>query len=176
MKTYLSYLLISLLALGFFISCDETSTEEEVDTFVPSQDICFDEDAPPRNTDKVTIQQGIWGDVWFWSGDFMPPRFGEICLAKRRILIYELTTFDDVELDGPGGFYLSINTTLVKKVTSDESGFFEVELEPGTYSIFIEENGNLYANRFFRGGIFPVTVETDGVSEIRFDITYDRST
>ncbi|XOV92170.1 MAG: hypothetical protein ACFHWX_18415 [Bacteroidota bacterium] len=33
---------------------------------------CYEKIEPKRNGDMVTIEQGIWGDIWFWEGDFMP--------------------------------------------------------------------------------------------------------
>ncbi len=135
---------------------------------------CFDEAVPPRNEQKVTIDQGLWGDVWFWSGDFEPAGFGEVCQVKRKVLIYELTHIDDVEQVGYSAFYTSINTNLVATVKSDEDGFFQIELEPGTYSLFVEEDNKFYSN-YLSGewNINPVEIEAENVSEVRFDITHE---
>jgi len=133
---------------------------------------CYNDTDPPRNSHKETIEQGVWGDVWFWSGDFMPIGRGEICQVKRKVLVYELTTFNDVEQSGHTPFYSEINTNLVTTIESDRDGFFQIELEPGTYSLFVQEDGGYYSNLYTSEGIFPVTIEPGKVSEVRFDITY----
>jgi len=135
---------------------------------------CFDDSLPPRNEHKVTIDQGLWGDVWFWSGDFMPPGQGDICQVKRKVLVYELTHIDDVEQIGNSAFYTTINTNLVASVKSDKDGFFQIELEPGNYSLFIEEDNKLYSNHFSNEwNVNPVEIEVGTVSEIRLDITHE---
>ncbi len=147
------------------VSCSKDSESEP-------ESNCYTETDPPRNSHKVTIKRGVWGDVWFWSGDFQPIGRGEICQVKRKIYIYELTTFSDVEKIGYTSFYSAINTKLVTIVESDNEGFFQIELEPGNYSLFVKEDGNFYSNRLNPIGIFPVSIELDKVSEVRFDITY----
>ncbi|RIJ48573.1 hypothetical protein D1614_08535 [Maribellus luteus] len=157
-------LLIFSLSLLLLISCQESPESEST---------CYRKSDPPRNSEKVTIEQGLWGDVWFWSGDFMPVGRGEICQIIRKVLIYELTTNEDVEKVDYSPFYTKIHTKLVTSVYSDSQGFFELELEPGTYSIFIQEGDKIYSNRFSSQGIFPVTVKSGELSEIRFDINYE---
>lgn len=160
MKKYLPALLFVLLA-----SCNiETETDKT----------CFSNSYPPSNIGKLTIEQGLWGDIWFWKGDFMPGvSSGVICQVERTVYIYERTTFDDVEQISYSPFYSEISTNLVATVTSNSEGFFQVELEPGTYSIFVMENGNFYSNLFGSGGeIFPVEIEPGSVTAVQFDITY----
>lgn len=66
----------------------------------------------------------------------------------------------------------AINTKLVTIVESDNEGFFQIELEAGNYSLFVKEEGKYYSNLFDSNGIFPVNIDLDQVSEVRFDITY----
>lgn len=157
-------LLILMCLVGILISCDD-APEPKLS--------CYSESDPPRNTEKVTIEQGIWGDIWFWSGDFMPIGRGEICQVVRKVLIYELTTIEEVDKVGYTPFYTEIHTNLITSVYSNNQGFFQVELDPGTYSVFVEEEDKFYSNLFSSQGIFPVTVESGKVSELRFDITYE---
>ena len=155
-----------LAIIGLLLSCEKTPNT--------TKENCYS-DYPPRNSDKVTISQGLWGDVWFWSGNFMPISFGEICQIKRKMLIYELTTMDDVVQLGDSPFYTEINTKLIAAIYSDEYGFFQIELEPGEYSLFVEENHMYYANRFSSEGIYRVSIEAGQVSDVTFDITYEAS-
>ena len=130
---------------------------------------------PERSDGKVTIEQGIWGDVWFWEGDFMPIcGSGTITPVSREIRIHELTNLDDV-IRAPEDptFYAEINTALVVTTWSDRDGFFEVVLPPGKYSVFVVEDTLFYANRFDGvGNIFPVEVYDGQATGIQFDITY----
>ena len=159
-RSFFLFLIILLLA------CNKESEPES---------ICYTKSYPPRNTEKLTIDQGLWGDVWFWEGDFMPFNFGTICQAQRTIYIFELTTMNDViEAKPYTPFYSTINTQLITTTESDENGFFQVELEPGTYSLFLFEDTCYYSNLFDGyGAIFPVKIESGNVTEVRFDITYD---
>ena len=133
-----------------------------------------DVEPPTEEEDVVTIDQGIWGHVLFWDGDFMPPPpyDGTITGLSREMRIHELASVDDVEPPGYDCFYSAVYTPLVAVVQSADNGFFEVALEPGDYSIFSVEDGLLYANVFQGGSIFPVTVEQGEAIRITFDITY----
>lgn len=155
--------LFSLFFIILTLSCSKDSEPESK---------CYSETDPPRNSHKVTIKQGVWGDVWFWSGNFMPVGRGEICQVKRMVYVYELTTISDVEKIDDTPFYSAINTNLVTIVESDNEGFFQIELGPGNYSLFVKEDGKFYSNLFYSNGIFPVYIELDKVSEVRFDITH----
>ncbi len=132
---------------------------------------------PGRNPECVTIAEGVWGDVWFWDGDFQAvcPQ-GTVTPAIREMRIHELAMPDDV-MPGPGAsFYTEVTTPLVATVRSDRFGFFEAGIPPGTYSVFAVEDTLLYANGTGSGGeICPVTVVPGKVTATRFDITYRAS-
>ena len=154
--------LLFVLSFGIF-SC---STEVSLDNS------CYSKQDPPRNSAKLTIDQGIWGDIWFWKGNFMPVERGSICQVRRTVYIYELTTRDDVDQIGYSPFFSNIHTDLIAKVESDADGFFQVALEPGLYSLFIMEGENYYSNSYGSGGeIFPVEVIAGEVSEVLINIT-----
>jgi hypothetical protein len=132
---------------------------------------------PERNDDQVTIEQGIWGDVWFLEGDFMPMcPSGTITPVVREIRVHSLTHRDDV-VDGPNPyapFYSEIHTDLIATIYSGTDGFFEVQLPPGQYSLFVVEDTLFYANRFDgTGHINPVEVLENEVTEILFEIDYE---
>ena len=131
-------------------------------------------DYPPHNEDLVTIDQGVWGDVWFFEGDFMPPcPTGTVTAVSREVRIHELAGLDDVDPPGYGCFYSAVHTPIVAVVQSGDNGFFEAALEPGQYSIFAVEDTVLYASWFGGGGIIsPVTVAPGEATGIIFDIRY----
>ncbi|MGV3557573.1 hypothetical protein [Larkinella arboricola] len=119
--------------------------------------------------------QGICGTVIFKSGNHMPgpgrpqPKGQPVA---REVLIYELTQIGQTQTTDDG-FYSKVNTRLIKKVQSDQDGQFCVDLAPGTYSVFVQEEKGLYANLFdSQNHIFPVTVEKNRQSTITFEITY----
>jgi len=160
------FLIVIVLLMAIISGCDRWFSEDEWD--------CPGLKLPSHNDDKVTIQQGIWGDVWFWEGDFMPVcPSGTVMAVSREMRIHELTSVEDVEPTGARTFYRVINTELVATATSDSLGFFEVALAPGIYSIFAVEDSMFYVNRFDgQGNIFPVTVNEGQVTGITFDIDY----
>jgi len=157
----------ALILLSFvLLNCDDNDNPESWD--------CPGDERPATNEEKVTIGQGIWGDIWFWQGDFMPicPS-GTVSAVSRDVRIHTLTHLDDVEMVGYSAFYSDINSELVDSVWSTEDGFFEIGLDTGWYSIFVVEDSLLYANGFDGiGHIWPVHVSRDSVIGITFDITY----
>ena len=155
--------LFFIIGVLFVLSCTTTSAPEN---------ICYSEKDPPRNYEKVSIRQGIWGNIWFWKGDFMPVGRGEICQVKRAVYINELATIAEAERVDYSPFYSRVNTELIATGESGEDGFFQIELESGTYSVFVMEDGYLYANSYGSGGeISPVIVEGDSISEVHINIT-----
>lgn len=135
---------------------------------------CPGTEQPPTQEESVSFQQGIWGDVWFWEGDFMPVcPSGHVTAVVREVHVYTLTNMDDVVGLGYNPFYRTINTQFVDSVFSNSRGFFEIALDTGWYSVFVREDSLFYANGFDgQGNIFPVHVTQDSVSGIAFDITY----
>src|SRR6185295_918282 len=82
-------------------------------------------------------KQGLRGQVFWVSGNQMPgpesilsPNQGAI----REVLIYELTSFQDVTQVGP--FFRDIKTKIVATIQSKPDGTFKIKLLPGTYSVF----------------------------------------
>jgi hypothetical protein len=129
---------------------------------------------PSDTSDQVTISQGVWGNVWFWEGDFMPfEPTGTITPVVREIHVHTLTPVDSVNQVSYSPFYYEIYTQLVTVTTSNRTGFFEVTLPPGRYSFFVKEDSLFYANLFDgEGNILPATVVEDSVTRIQIDITY----
>jgi len=113
-----------------------------------------------HNENKITISEGLWGTIILREGNCMPTggswnscRYFPV---QREIMVYEYTF-----------------TKLGATTTCDEEGFFEFQLEPGKYSVFVKENGQLYPNVFDgTGGISPATVESSKVSKVYITINY----
>ena len=169
-----SILVMLCIVVCSFISCDK----EDIGP-------AGIDDISGSNENRVSINQGIWGDVLFWEGNFMPMPYpdvssGTISPVIRTIFIHEATredqvTWSYVEIEPCCGanFISEISTDLVAATQSDDRGFFELELPAGRYSIFVREHGYLYANMIDgRGYIFPVEVREGEVTGIQFNITY----
>ncbi len=131
---------------------------------------------PRDNFYKVTIEQGVWGNVWFWEGDFMPTTDnssnGRITAVEREIYVHEATV-DSMLVPQNGVFYTEINSKLIATIYSDEDGFFQITLEPGKYSFFVKENSKFYANSWdSEGHVLSAKVTNSKVTKRQIDITY----
>ena len=107
----------------------------------------FLEYRPPRNESSVTISQGLWGDVWFWQGDFMPPETGTVRPCAREVVVFEIATLEDLtRAEGAGSrFFSEVRTEEIARTTSRVDGFFELALPPGEYSVFVVEGSMYYS-------------------------------
>lgn len=95
-----------------------------------------------------TVSQGITGKVLFKEGNFSSTgdslQEGRQYVVERKILVYELTSLKDVEIDG-GDFVSTVTTRLLDSTSSDRHGNFALALNQGVYSLFIDEGGRLYS-------------------------------
>lgn len=159
--------LLSLIIISLLFSCKESPTENELKY-------------PPDNEHKVSIAQGVWGNVWFWEGDFMPgvtsnqsSSQSKVMPVIREIFIYEATTNDMVESPN-STFYSKINSNLIATTHSDADGFFQISLAPGKYSFFVKEDALLYANLWdSEGHIQSAVVVENGVTKRQININYN---
>ena len=132
-------------------------------------------DPPPSADDplKVTIRQGVAGRVWFLQGDYFSGGPITATPVKRPILVYTPTKWDSVVRVGYSAFYSRILSTFVGETISNDSGFFQLSLPVGHYSIFVQEDTLFYSNSFDgEGYIQPVAVSTDSVTSTNVNITY----
>ncbi|VAX21623.1 hypothetical protein MNBD_IGNAVI01-1005 [hydrothermal vent metagenome] len=131
---------------------------------------------PPDNEYKVTITQGVWGNVWFWEGNFMPiidPNRARIIPVIRKIYVYEATNDSMVERSGIGPFFRKINSKLITTLYSEIDGFYQVSLPPGKYSFFVKEDSLFYANSWDgEGDILSAAVTENNIVKNQIDITY----
>ncbi len=126
---------------------------------------------PPDNQYQVTIGQGIWGNVWFWQGNFQPVcPTGKINPVVRDIYIHKGTPLDSVEFDGP--YIVRIKTELIKVVRSNSFGFYQAELDTGAYSLFIKEDAVFYFDGSDNTYLAPGYVKSGMRTKRQSDITY----
>lgn len=130
------------------------------------------------NSDKVTIHQGVWGNVWFWEGDFMPGIInscdGKITPVVRDIYVYQATRYDSVEIDSVRRVFVrNIHSRLVARIKSDNEGFFQIALPVGKYSFFVKEDSLFFANEVDgEGYLMSAKVTRNKVTKRQIDINY----
>ena len=125
-----------------------------------------------QNKKYITIEQGVWGTVTERTGDWMPiagAQKGEgpnECPIKSIVRAYEPVSIADFEREGISIFNITdIPSKLVAETTSNKNGFFEMNLQPGEYSLFVTYDGETQAYGFDGiGNIGKITIlENDKV-------------
>ena len=164
MNKFLGYIsILTIFGIVFvlsFLTCDINDND------------CPGTDLPPDNHTRVTVKQGVWGNVWFWKGNFQPycPT-GKVIPVVRQIYIHVGTPLDSVKFDG--SMIISMDTRLIAVVTSEETDFYEASLDSGVYSLFIKEESVFYANGGDDTFLSPVYFVPGKVSKRQLDITYE---
>lgn len=127
--------------------------------------------------EKVTIDEGVYGLALYWQGDFRGfCAQGKISKVGTRLHFYEPTQQSQTEILSLAGFYSEIRTQRVGSTNSNQDGFFEIELEPGTYSVFAEDTdeGVFYSFGIDDTGVInPVVVHPDSVSAFQFNFVFE---
>ena len=131
------------------------------------------------STDTIpTIRQGVYGYVYFWEGDFMPTyppasHAGQITPLERVIVVHPPTRFDAVKQVDYSPFYSWLQTPAISETRSNASGFFQIALPAGEYSLFVVENSLFYANGTDEQGyLWPVSVVKDSLTFVKLNLTY----
>lgn len=100
--------------------------------------------------------------------------------ASRTLLFYDVA--DSAEVVGArwadsehpvvGVLYDAVLSPLVDSITSDETGFFELALAPGDYSVLVRLDEALFWPNGFLGAspVSPVTVPEGGTVAVEIDI------
>ena len=128
----------------------------------------------PIRNGVFSIEQGITGQVLWKEGNHMPSPGGRFTAitkpVEKEIVVYEMTNKSQAKAFGP--FFSDIKTALIAKVKSTKTGFFQVELPVGTYSVFSVEPGGLFANSFDGKGNIQLVEVTKG-AKIHIDFAID---
>ncbi|OOG73198.1 hypothetical protein B0E43_14520 [Algoriphagus sp. A40] len=110
--------------------------------------------------------QGITGTITWLEGNQMPmvTESGNPASKpdpkpiKRFVRFYPLIKFSDLKIEN--GLYTAVADKPITEVETDENGRYSVQLSPGRYSVFVVEEGGLFANIFDgEGNVQPVTVK-----------------
>jgi hypothetical protein len=126
-------------------------------------------DRPPDNHTGKLAGTVMFGEVDLLSGS----PTGTMTPVVREVLVYEPTTTLQVT-PAPSSFgplYSEIHSRLVATTTSDSNGRFSMVLPEGTYSLFVRENGQYYANIITDAFIYPVDVVSGATTTVTFEIT-----
>lgn len=163
------FIAVIALFVLFIVSCEKDRTIEE-----PFEYGSIDE-LYEYNSLKISISQGLAGTLTLKEGNCMPMIGGSgYCNTfpvERTIEIFECTTKDDV-----GGYfplYDEVNSKFIAKTKTDVDGFFQLELSPGKYSVFIFEKDKYYANFYNGDGVInPIEIFADSILSQNLRIDY----
>jgi hypothetical protein len=104
--------------------------------------------------------------------------------VKATVCIFELTSDSQVVRKGGGSggagsggsspYYQAVLTHLIRQVETDDKGFFQVALPPGTYSVFTKKGDLFYATqRDEKNNIAPVKVSPGKITRIQCSVESD---
>ena len=139
---------------------------------------CQDPPLPTDQGQRVTISNGVWGQVWFWEGDFLPGlcATGSITPVERTVYFYQPAAASDLRLVtvDQNTFIAEVRTALVDSARSDVNGFFQKVLPPGKYSVVIREGTLMYGSEYDSSGhLQALTVPVTGVVKRQLNILYE---
>lgn len=133
----------------------------------------------PGASQTSTITQGIVGEVTETSGNQMPMVGAPVPTPKAfktTVYIYDSTHLSKVKQIGTSPLFLAVNTRLVQKLDTNESGQFSAALEAGTYSVFVLKGGAFFANQFDeKNNIGLCRVEVGKQTRLQISVNVDAS-
>jgi hypothetical protein len=146
---------ISFLFLSIFLSC---SSQKRI--VVSSQQ----------------IKQGISGQVFELSGNFMPspdsPNANyEGTPMKTKVAVF--TVLNNASMQKKNGMFVNMESQSISEVLTNEKGEFFIALDEGSYSVLIKLPNGYYANRYDeKMNINVVTVKKDSLTNVKmkFDL------
>ncbi len=125
-----------------------------------------------KSGESKNTSQGVEGYIYELTGNQMPmkgkPTNNNNKGVKREVYIYQPTSTKQTRGNAP--LFDAVNTPLMLKIMSDKNGHYKAGLPTGSYSVFIKEDGKLFAAETDGPGILnPVTVTPNTFT--RRDIT-----
>ncbi len=136
--------------------------------------------APNRRT-HPTVDSGRTSGAGAPSSGNVAARTG----VKATVCIFELTSDNQVVRKGSDGasgsgsggsspYYQAVLTHLIRQVDTDDKGYFQVALPPGTYSVFTKKGDLFYATqRDEKNNIAPVKVLPGKITRIQCSVESD---
>ncbi len=136
--------------------------------------LCFLSCSSAKKANSSEVLQGITGQVTELTGNQMPMK-GAAPVApkgiKTTVFVYEPTNITQVTRVGTSASYTAISTRLVASVMTDDSGAFTISLPAGSYSVFIGQGKQYYANLFdAANNIARFTVEAGKLTRINLSV------
>lgn len=94
---------------------------------------------------------------------------------KATVCIFQLTSESQVVPQGPGSpYYRTVRSPLVRQIETDDKGYFQVFLPPGTYSVFTKNGELFYASRRDeKNHIAPVEVLPGKMTRVQCSVESD---
>lgn len=109
----------------------------------------------------------------------MPMKGGPPVVPKgisTTVLIYEPTNITQVRRMGTAATYTAIATKQVASVETDSTGKFTIALPAGSYSVFIKQGNQFYANLFdTNNNIALFTVEEGKLTTVNLSVSFGAS-
>lgn len=128
-----------------------------------------------KRTNLSAIKQGITGRITEAAGNQMPMRGTEPQTPagiRTTVFFYEPTNISQVGRIGESALYTVIRTKLVASAETDSTGRFSIELPVGSYSLFIKQGDQFYANLFdTNNNIALFRVEEGKVTEANLTVS-----
>jgi len=123
---------------------------------------------PEKDFSGLTVSQGLAGHVWFWEGDFQPgAASGTIQPVERWIVVFPPVDSSQLTEGSQPGFFSEVQSLAVDSVRSDSTGFYQIDLPPGGFAVFVREGLEFYFN-----GTNSVSIQPDSVSRLHINIDY----
>jgi hypothetical protein len=132
-----------LLLTMVLVGCGGASTSSADTTAESSADTTAESSAD--TTAKMTAT--LSGRVTLVEGDCMPPESRDSCIRStpsRGVYLFPVQYFDDVAHTFP----TELDVAPVAQTISDADGQYSMNAPPGRWSVFVEDEGKLYANGY----------------------------
>ncbi len=128
-----------------------------------------------KKANSSTISQGFTGSITELTGNQMPMKGAPPAVPKgilTTVLIYEPTNLSQVRRLGTAPSYTAIASKLVASVDTDSTGKFAIALPVGSYSVFIKQGSQFYANLFdTNNNIALFTVEEGKLTTVNLSVS-----